>query len=107
MRLARRSSWSSLYLTRDEFVGMDDEFRVSSRAELANVHALPVSVAIHAIGHDAVQQQVGAIDEWEHEAEQRGDADQLGEHVAGAIAIGEMAEDSDGEQSPQAGAGVD
>jgi hypothetical protein len=81
---------------------VNDELRIGAAAQFVQVHADALAVGVHAEGNDAVEQPEEQVDQRQHQAEQRGDADQLGHELAGL-----RREDAGGEQSPQAADGVD
>ena len=56
---------------------MDHELRISTRSKLANIHALAISIGIHALPHKAIHQQVQAVYQRQHKAKQNRDADKL------------------------------
>jgi len=96
---------SAAGLAGTEFVGMDDELRIGSAP--SSRMSMPCQSPSHPRDRARCgQQQVWRHNEREHEpssARRRS----TGLHVAGAIAVGEMAEESDGEQSPPGRAGVE
>ena len=80
---------------------MDDEFRVGAAAEFVQVHADALAVGVDAEGDDAVEQPEEQVDERQEKAEQRGDADELGDELACL-----RGEEARGEESPEAADGV-
>ena len=80
---------------------MDYEFGVGSAAQFVEVHADALAVGIDAEGDDAVEQPEEQIDEGQKEAEEGGDADELGDELAGL-----RREDSRGEESPKSAGGM-
>jgi len=81
---------------------VDYEFGVGAAAEFVEVHADAFAVGIDAEGDDAVEEPEEEIDEGQDESEEGGDSDELGEELAGR-----GGEDARGEESPEAGGGVD
>ncbi len=65
---------------------MDDELRIGSRAELAHIHSLIVSVAIDALRQHAIQDPIGSVGYWQNEPKQGRNSDQLGENLRTAHA---------------------
>ncbi len=63
---------------------MHDELGIGTSAEFADVHALAVAVGVYALLDEGVQQKIQTVDEGEHKAEQRGDADDLSNKLASA-----------------------
>jgi len=63
---------------------MHYELGIGPSAEFADVHALAVAVGVYPLLDEGVQQEIQAVDQGQHEAEQRGDADDLGEKLTPA-----------------------
>ena len=53
------------------------EFGISIRPQLVQIEALPLSLGLHTVRYEAVQQEIDAIGERKDETEQSGYADEL------------------------------
>ena len=62
---------------------MDYEFGIGSAAQFVQVHADALAVRIDAEGNDAIEEPEEQIDQRQDKAEQGGDADELGDELAG------------------------
>ena len=60
-----------------ELVAVYDKFRVSASAKFVEIHSLPLSVSVHAMGVHAINQPVQTIGHREDETEQSRETDHL------------------------------
>lgn len=80
-----------------EFIAVDDEFGIGSRAELVQVHAEAFAIRCSAKADDSfVEQPIQTVDDRKHQANERADTDKLGKQLSG----GQIAEHAERKQSP-------
>src|SRR5580658_7778888 len=78
-------------------VAVDHELGLGAAAELVQIHADAFAIVVGAEGDYAVEGPEDQADEREHQAEQGGDANQLGNELAGL-----RSEGASGDESPEA-----
>jgi hypothetical protein len=85
---------------------MQNKLRIGTCSQLTDVHALPVAVCIDAEADEAVEQKVRPVKDGEHDADERGDANELAQDEHSATDVGRTKE-SVGKETPQTGSRVD
>ena len=78
------------------FIPVNHKLRISPAAQFVQVHADALAVGVYPEGNHAVEQPEEQVDQRQHQAEQRGDAHQLGQQLPCL-----WGEDARGQQSPQ------